>query len=137
MTQGEPPGWFKDEQGKFLFDHWMNGSGKALSFVNGSWGNYMRANSYLNGQITDVLSADLATRTGSGYFSVKITGDTGYNDYDTGYGLLHGSSNFNIQGWATNNGDGTYNYWTVNTWADEIDPNYQYEGDYVAKPLYL
>lgn len=114
----------------------MDGSGKDLSFVNGSWGDYMRANSAVMGQLAGVVHDDLRTRTNSGYFKYVIDGDTGYNDYDTGYGLLHATSSFTIQGWATDNGDGTFTYRTISTWADRIDPNYNYIGDYVAKPLY-
>lgn len=89
------------------------------------------------GQFAGVVHEDLRNRTQSGYFSYTIDGDTGYNDYKTGYGLLHGTSNYNIQGWASKNGDGTFTYWTVATWSDRIDPNYEYFGDYVAKPLYI
>jgi hypothetical protein len=118
--------WFEDKQGKYLFDHWIDGSGKTLRFINGEWGAYMKANHSLFLKIYDYLDADAKTRAASGRIHNRLNMVMKDNDYTTGYGLLHGTDRtvggFEIWGDVTVN-DGVVSYDLLFTWHDIIDPN--------------
>ena len=125
QTQG---GWFEDKEGEFLFDHWLDGSGDPLSFTDGSWGEYMKADGNIWRYIDKALLADSKTRTDDGVFSKTIFAETSKNDYVTGYGLLHGTTHLFLLVSATVT-DKSVEYWVFATWNDEINPNKKYFTD--------
>ncbi|MFN7601073.1 MAG: hypothetical protein ACK5R0_06720 [Bacteroidota bacterium] len=125
--------WFTDPQGEYLGMHWLEGSGVDLNVINGEWGSYMRANVHIDNILRDVVDNDVATRTQSGGFSKTIFATTGVNDRTSGYGMLHGTTNFNILMNVTVLSPTQLQYSAVLTWNDRINPNLnQGDGPYAT-----
>jgi hypothetical protein len=116
-------GWFDDPQGRILGMHWLEGSGEDLILNDEVWGDYMRANQHLNNILMEIIDNDLLTRKKSGGFSRTIFAETGFNDRRTGYGILHGTQNFNILMSVTVINDTRLSYSATLTWNDRINPN--------------
>jgi hypothetical protein len=125
--------WFTDPQGEYLGMHWLEGSGVDLNVINGEWGSYMRANVHIDNILREVVDNDVATRTQSGGFSKTIFATTGVNDRTSGYGMLHGTTNFNILMNVTVLSPTQLQYSAVLTWNDRINPNLnQGDGPYAT-----
>jgi hypothetical protein len=119
-----------DERGKELFDHWLGGTGKTLNFLNGVWGDYMKKNGSLANQIYSALTKDANSRTASGRIDLRFHAELAENDYQTGYGMLHGTDrtvgDFQIWGDARLNAEGSVSYDLLFIWNDKINPNSNY-----------
>ena len=71
----------------------------------------------------EIIDNDVATRKQSGGFSRTIFAETGFNNRRTGYGLLHGTQNFNILMDVTVINSTQLFYSATLTWNDRINPN--------------
>jgi hypothetical protein len=136
-----------DEQGRFLLNHWLDGSGTELRLNDESWQNYMRANQLLPSQAREALRPDILERAARGAdigdFAIRFHGNI-ENGYGTGYQLLHGSKavpdrgewlgedqgDVQMVGTATRecrrDGKTGFIYTIRTTWNDIIDPNPRY-----------
>jgi len=59
--------------------------------VDGSWGNYLKANRLLRNQVKDKIRQDAIKRYQSGYYSTRFHAEI-ENGNATGYQMLHGSN---------------------------------------------
>jgi len=120
---GTKQGWWFDDQGELLFDHWRNGKGKELFLSDPKfWGDYMRAHAGLR----DAIEYEIANKIGThaGAFKGVMSYDFG-GWYRTGYELLGGSNadvgGLSYTGDLTINGDELH-YHVKMTWNDIMDP---------------
>jgi RHS repeat-associated protein len=116
-------GWFSDKQGEIIGMHWLNGSGKPLFFNDKSWTDYMESNSVIGGTIAGILHDDAMTRTQSGTHVQRIFVELAENDRSTGYGMLHGTLNFDYAFKATMINNKQIEYSCTFMWNDRIDPS--------------
>ncbi|WP_042720373.1 RHS repeat-associated core domain-containing protein [Flavobacterium sp. B17] len=123
-----------DARGQELLSHWLNGSGKNLTYKNGKWGEYMKANEKLNKFLYTVAFTQSRGMLDNGIKSKSYeSGNTHFdieNGYNTGYEMLHGTNYFSYAFTSNyNESDDTY---TVNMnvkWFDKIDANAKYVDD--------
>jgi hypothetical protein len=115
--------WFDDKQGEILGMHWLNGSGKSLFFNDKSWQDYMESNSVIGGTIAGILHDDARKRTESGTQAKRIFIELAENDRSTGYGMLHGTLNFDYAFEATVINANQIQYSCTFIWNDRIDPS--------------
>lgn len=55
---GQQLGWFDDEQGKFIGEHWLNGSGMDVRINSEEWANYMRSSTSINNLLMKMIDHD-------------------------------------------------------------------------------
>jgi len=125
-----------DSQGLEQLGHWLEGSGTTVSTTDGAWGDYMKANISLHGQILGHLYQDLDSRSGSGSLDITFHAEMEQNNYYSGYGQLHGTDStvgdFHIGGNVNitqNGGVKMGDYSVTLTWNDIINPNLTYQMD--------
>jgi len=130
--------YFKDKEGRMIFQHWLNAEG---DWPNAPFGEYLMRNNGLKIQIENYIIGKLIPELlESGKNNVRfnrhIPIELDDNGYDTGYGLLHGTNaefgDCHLIGTLTKRGeykiDGDFKYY----WKDKIDPNPDYFWD-IAK----
>jgi hypothetical protein len=119
---------FDDKQGEILGMHWLSGSGTDLNLNDQEWGDYMRANQHLNNILMEIVDNDIPTREESGSFSKTMFAETGFNDRTSGYGMLHGTQNFDIAMTVNVINATQLTYSATLIWNDRINPN-ESQGD--------
>jgi hypothetical protein len=81
------------------------------------------ANFVIGGTIAGILHDDALTRTKSGSHVQRIFVELAENDRSTGYGMLHGTLNFDYAFIATMTNDKQIKYECIFMWNDRIDPS--------------
>ncbi|WP_042720550.1 RHS repeat domain-containing protein [Flavobacterium sp. B17] len=121
--------WYFDKKGEQLMNHWLEGSGKNLSFsYDKSWTNYMSKNGFIQDELYKralarsymMYSEKKATHSEtSGNFHFEID-----NTYNTGYGMLHGTKYFSyvLNGTYDKKSD-SYIFKYNLKWTDQINHN--------------
>ncbi|MBN1256616.1 MAG: hypothetical protein JXA52_02790 [Planctomycetes bacterium] len=124
----EPESLFEDAEGYVIFYYWLYGDGGEINLSNEHWSNYMRNNAFIRSFTHDfILEDDARVRDKSGGIDIvqEMIIEDGYN---SGYKLLHGTSNFKIKGNVLVTGNrksgAKFEYDLIFYWEDIIDPKF-------------
>ena len=129
--------FFKDKEGRAIFEHWLTGKG---DWFKAPFGEYLKKNESLKTLIDsyilyELIPEFLKNEENEALFNKSIPIELDDNGYDTGYGLLHGTDasagGFQLHGKLTKVSDneinGDFKFW----WCDKIDPNPSYLMDII------
>ena len=134
--------WFKDDEGYLIFERWALGKG---DWLNAPFGDYLKKSIDLQAEMRERLAKkidEVNKLVPPGEYVTVFKEDSfvlSDNRYRTGYELLHGT-NWTVGGFRWYGQlykkspicfEGDINY----EWNDIIDPNYDYDFDFIDVPL--